>query len=595
MKKRFIKYILSIVVLCFLYNCNNDFLERYPLDQVSNETFWNSENDIKVYNNSLYNLAKDDINVPVMMGHTGTDGIWSLDLFTDNLAPRESSNLYYQHIRAGMHIIPTSSQKYGWNANIWQFLRAVNVGLENYSRVSIPQSTLNMYIGEARLFRGWLYAEMVSKYGDVPWVEKELNVDSEELYSLRTPREDVMNKVLADLDFACDNLPNDWGDENSPGRLNRWAALLIKSRICLFEGTWRKYHGGSNYVIWLENAATAAKELMDDGPYNLYVTGDIYHDYSTIHQMDNLSGIQEIIYWRKYDASVNYVHNAPNYGIRQNWFGGATKDFIDDYLCIDGLPINLSQLYMGDEVYENLFMNRDPRLRQSILHPEDQSIYNYGDAKDAVFPRLLGTAGAWNYESTTGFHILKMYNNDYVTLNVGQVDYPAITLRLGEALLNFAESRAELGTITQNDLDLSINLLRDRVGMPHMIIDNIPIDPRYKDDGISPLLVEIRRERRIELFMEGFRYDDLRRWKQGKKLESRSYGVRWDNENRTRFDPEGNVLLGTSEIEGVPYIDVYKGTELANPVFDETKHYLWPIPLRAISQNTNLKQNPGWD
>ena len=120
------------------------------------------------------------------------------------------------------------------------------------------------------------------------------------------------------------------------------------------------------------------------------------------------------------------------------------------------------------------------------------------------------------------------------------------------------------------------------------------MDPRYADDGISAVLVEIRRERRVELFMEGFRYDDLRRWKQGKKLEQKDYGMRWDDANKSKFDPEGKTTVKTGTVDGVTYLEVYKGTDYENPVFDEGKHYLWPMPLSVLSQNTNIKQNPGW-
>lgn len=191
----------------------------------------------------------------------------------------------------------------------------------------------------------------------------------------------------------------------------------------------------------------------------------------------------------------------------------------------------------------------------------------------------------------TGYHIIKVYEPiaAYATYNTSAT--PAITLRFAEALLNYAEAMAELGTITQADLDISINRLRDRVGMPHMDLNNIPVDPRYVNDGVSPLIVEIRRERRIELFMEGFRYDDLRRWKQGKKLEIPSMGVRYDAAAQARY-PGANVA--SSMVDGVPYVDVYKGTDWEDPVFDENKHYLWPIPLSVISQNPNVQQNPGW-
>ena len=233
-------------------------------------------------------------------------------------------------------------------------------------------------------------------------------------------------------------------------------------------------------------------------------------------------------------------------------------------------------------------------MRQTVLHPDDQAFYEFGNTDPAVadYPKIQGQTKP-GQSSTTGYHIIKVYdvNASHATYNTSST--PAIILRFGEALLNYAEAKAELGTITQGDLDMSINLLRARVAMPAMTMDP-PLDPRYANDGVSPLLVEIRRERRIELFMEGGRYDDIRRWGQGKKLENKDLGMRWDAANQTRFDPDGESTIGVFEVDGVPYLDVYAGTDYADPVFDESKHYLWPIPIAEISQNPNLGQNPGW-
>jgi len=588
MQKFKIKPGLVIIATILFLGCNNGFMERYPLDSISNETFWNSENDLIVYNNSLYNLMKDDNKVPILIGHGTYDiGRWFLDEFSDNYGSTEPRHNYYHAVRSGKHNIPSSPEFYGYKG--WDFVRACNVGLENYNNADIGQSTIDKYAGEARLFRGLFYADKVSKFGDVPWIEKELNIDSEELYAERTPREEAMEKVLADLNFACEKLPADWGDGNAPGRLNRWAALHEKSRVCLFEGTWRKYHGGTNANMWLQEAADAAKELIEDGPYKLYVTGDIKNDYNASHRSNDLSGNPEIIHWRKYEMGV-ITNQAMGYF---GYTGGATKSMVEDYLCTDGLPITLSPLYQGDEVYEDIFENRDPRLRQTILHPNDQSYYNYDGSSAYSYPRVLGMIGG--ISTNTGYHVIKNYEYSRISKAYNTEETPALILRLGEALLNYAEAKAELGTIIQADLDMSINKLRDRVGMPHMDLNNIPVDPRYVNNGVSPLIIEIRRERRVELFLEGFRYDDLRRWKQGKKLEIPVLGMRWDDAARARFDPENKALVKTRTISGIEYIDVYLGTDWANPVFDESKHYLWPIPISDLSRNPNIGQNPGWN
>jgi len=595
MKKYIVKIYLVVVVTFLLFSCNDEFLDKVPLDKISNESFWNTENDLIAYNNSLYDLTLD-IDVPILQGLDNTgmyrDIFWFLSAFSDDTAPRHSRTNDYQVIRAGAHSVPTTPVKYGYSG--WNFLRAINVGMDNYGKADISEEVRNKYIGEARLFRAWFYHDKVSKFGDVQWVDTELNVDDEEiLYGKRDSREFVMDKVLEDINFAVANIPEDWGDGNAPGRLNRWAALLVKSRICLFEGTWRKYHNvGTDADMWLQEAASAAKELMDDGPYSLYTTGDPNFDYNAIHHMTNadLPGNPEVLYWRRYETGI-LTHHSHAYHRAYN--GGATKSLVEDYLCTDGKPISTSPLYQGDAVYENIFVNRDPRLRQTILHPADQPIYNYGkhDFDAYSYPRIQGMGGG--IKTYTGYHIIKVYDWQSAHAPWNTSTNPAIVLRFAEALLNYAEAKAELGSILQGDLDISVNLLRDRVDMPHLTMD-VQMDPRYAGDGVSALISEIRRERRIELFMEGFRYNDLRRWKQGKKLRNKDYGMRWDQANRDRIDPDGAVIVSSSMVDGVEYLEIYKGTSYENPVFDESKHYLWPLPLSAISQNPNLGQNPGW-
>lgn len=585
------KIIYLIIGITCMMGCNDDSLERYPLTEISGETFWNSENDLKVYNNIFYDYAKSN-EMRLLNGNqegSSRNGQYSLDGMTDNDVRSLSFNANHVRTRAGQIIPDANPMPFGWNNTCFEFVRAINIGLANYDRADISQAIIDRYKAEAHLFRAWVVADKVSLYGDYPWIDKELNIDSEELYAERTPRETVMVNVLADLDYACTYLPNDWGDGNAPGRLNRWCALLIKSRICLFEGTWRKYHGGNNANTWLEAAADAAKELMDDGPYKLYTKGDPAHDYNAIFQKADLTGVNEVMYWRRYETGV--VHNSWQI---YYYMSSATKSAVEDYLCTDGLPITLSPLYKGDAVYEDIFVNRDPRLRQTVLHPADAEYYHYMDydKNGTTVPQLIGMISSG---TTTGYHQVKHVNNE-MNLLMHNGFYPCVIMRFGEALLNYAEAKAELGTITQTDLDISINKLRDRVGMVHMNINNVPVDPRYTDWGVSPLIVEIRRERRIELFAEGFRYDDIRRWKLGEKIMTKKdYGVRWDDANRSRIDPGGACTLGSEVFPGtgIKYICPNKGGDFENPVF-ENKHYLWPIPVSARSHNPNLGQNPGW-
>ena len=593
MKKYSLSLAFTFVAAFLTTGCNDEFLERYPLDRVTNQTFWNTENDLRVYNNSLYDLSRNNDNVPISHGHqNGFDShwasVWFLDEFADNMAPRHARHTYYQQVRSGKHTVPTDPGPQWFGFKGWNFVRAINVGLANYDKATVSQAIKDRYIAEARLFRGWFYAEKVQKFGDVPFVDKELTVESPELFAARTSREEVMEKALEDLNFAATKLPDNWGDGNAPGRINRWNALLVKSRLCLFEGTWRKYHGGKDPNKWLQEAANAAKELMDKGPYRIYNTGNPTTDYNSYHRVLNLAGNPEVMYWRKYQLGVftNHVQLYFEYA------GGATKSMVEDYLCTDGKPITTSALYKGDATIEDVFENRDPRLRQTVLHPADVARYKYHLADGRAYPRIQGMEGG--YLSTTGYHIIKHYNaDDMIGKAFDTAEAPAIILRFAEALLNYAEAQAELSKLSQADLDLTINKIRDRVGMPPLKLDAVPVDPRYTADGITPIIAEIRRERRVELFMEGFRYNDLRRWKQGKKLLIPTLGMRWDAAAIARY-PKANVQTSVDPVSKNTYVDVYKGTDWANPIFDEAKHYLWPIPLNNLAQNPALKQNPGW-
>ncbi len=596
MKKHIIKICMIVVATFLSFSCNDEFLDRQPLDEISNDSFWNTENDLMVYNNSLYNLVREDDKIGIFMGFddgfgSRRHGIWHESGYSDNTAPRHSRHNEYQRIRAGKHTIQNNPHWTGWRG--WDFLRAINVGMDNYGTAEVSDEVRNKYIGEARLMRGWFYADKISKFGAAQWVDRELNIDDEDILNgTRDDRQTVMANVLEDINFAVANIPDNWGDGNAPGRLNRWGALLVKSRVCLFEGTWRKYHGvGSDADMWLTEAKNAAKELMDNGPYSLY-KGPPGAEYNALHRItDDLSGNPEVIYWRRYERGI-FTNHVQSY--HRGYNGGATKSMVEDYLCTDGLPITLSALYQGDAVYEDIFVDRDPRLRQTILHPADQGIYRYGNHDFDVYPypRIQGMSGGQRVY--TGYHIIKVFDVGAAHASYNSSQTPAITMRFAEALLNYAEASAELGTLDQGGLDMSINLLRDRVDMPHLDMSNVPVDPRYTAWHSDPLIIEIRRERRIELFMEGFRYPDLKRWKWGKLLENKDYGMRWDQANRDRVDPGGQVTVGSSMVNGVEYIDVYQGTDYETPVFDESKHYLWPMPLSALSQNPNLGQTPGW-
>ncbi|WP_020571552.1 RagB/SusD family nutrient uptake outer membrane protein [Neolewinella persica] len=576
-------------LLLLTTSCEDEFLDRFPLDELSNETFWRNESDMRNYNNGFYDEIKDDNEYPILMGLSKgagvnfREGLWWQDQMSDNLGSTHPRAQDFYEIRTGRYAQTVGPRIMGYKG--WPLIRQINFGLENYDRTDATEPVKNRYKAEARLFRAWFLSDKVRRFGDIPYTDKLLNIESEELYALRDSREFAMDKILEDLDFAIANLPEDWNDGGGRhGHLDKWVALALKSRVCLFEGSWRKYHGGMNPDRWFNEAVNASKQLMDEGGFSLYSTGnpnlDYRHHWQALTQEDN----PETIYWRKYEAQIN-GHFASR--LFWNYNGGATKSFVEDVLCEDGLPISLSPMYMGDDSIETVFINRDLRLRQCVLNPEDQALYEYSNDAGNTYPRLEGQSGGRN-RSNTGYHVVKHWNaaDEQAPRNQHTASPPC--LRLAEVLLNFAEAKAELGTLTEADLDASINLLRTRVNMPPMPL-NPMMDPRYANDGISAQLVEIRRERRVELFLEGHRYHDLRRWKQGKYLAMSDYGIRFDEAAQARY-PGSSVE--TTEIDGVPYIDVRKGTDFV-PVFED-KHYLWPIPTNVLSQNPAVGQNPGW-
>lgn len=580
-------------------SCNDSFLERTPTNDLNDQSYWNTENDLEVYNNGIYDEASDDDKYRFMIGHSKnawnssyTATFWR-DVQTDNYVSKSNSNhTSYLKIAAGKETIPSDPTAGGWYFNL---LRRINVFFENYQNAEGSQEIKLRYAGEAHLFRAWFYLDKVQMYGDVPYLDKPLNTGSEELYGPRTPRKEVMDHVLDDINKACEYLPVDWGKDKT-GRVDKGTALALKSRICLYEGTYRKYHKLGDSEKFLNEAVKASEDLMALKKYSIYNTGNPDKDYATLFTSDDLDGNSEVIFYKKYVAGL-LGHRLCGYLVGSGT--GATKDFVEDFLCkeADGsaLPVSLSQSY-NDESIENELDNRDPRLTQIVLDPRQSKEILYNRAQ-FIFPRVAGMTG---WESATGYHVIKYYSAEQDAKGYGNETHDAPLFRYAEVLLNLAEAKAELGTITQTDLDNTVNLLRDRAGMPHLTMNPV-VDPKYKDEGITPLLVEIRRERRVELCFEDTRYQDLMRWKQGQKLAKPVLGMRFEpsyfdlprfNPAEGKADPERVVL---TEVNGKHYINVFAGTDWEKRSFDEEKNYLHPIPKNVIGKNPAILQNPNWD
>jgi hypothetical protein len=598
------KYILPAI--CFIVGmagCNDGFLDREPTHDLNDVNYWKTANDLKVYVNGIYNdAAQQNYSSANRTGGNwffvgNSDGFNSsyrsavfMEACSDNLASLAASHNEFEKISAGINVVPDTPTAGGW---YWHFLRRCNVFLANYERAEIAESLKNNYAGEVYFFRAWFYLDKVQNYGNVPLITTPLDIDSPELYEKQANRKDVMELVLQDINKAIDYLPQSWSADH-PNRVNKWTALALKSRICLYEGTYRKYHGLGDHDKFLDEAINAASELMEKGPYRIFGTGNPASDYRTLFTSLDLTTNPEIIMPRVYAPGTSTATHRMSGYIRAYQFG-ATKDLVDDYLCLekDGTakPVALSSVFKDDRI-EDVFDNRDPRLSQTILDPRQEEDIIV-EQLDVHTPRLTGMAsGSWL--TITGYHFIKNFDHlDELKGFAEEIDYPVI--RYAEVLLNYAEAKAEKGNISQTDLDKSINIIRDRVGMPHLDV-NPPMDPKYAGEGLSSLLVEIRRERRIELAFENFRYQDLMRWKKGSYLTKQVLGMRLEDGDRLPGGRYEKTTVKTIEVNGKKYVDVFVGTDYAEEKrkFDENKDYLRPLPIDVIAKNPNLDQNPGW-
>lgn len=579
MKK--IKYILIIYVALLSVSCNKSMLDTSSKDQIDANNFFNNATDLQVYTNGFYE------NFPNYL-------IWTDDASTDNMIPLNVADRV-----KGARIVPASNAGTGW---VWNSLRSINYFLENYQKCPDEAAKLK-YGGIAKFFRAYFYFDKVKMYGDVPWYGKVLEANDPDLYKARDSRKLVMDSVLDDINFAVANIPK----EIQLTSITKYTALMLKARICLFEGTFRKYHGLGDHEKFLNEAASAAEEMITLGAYKLYTAGGVNSCYRDLFSRND-QDVTETILVRDYNPTfgrhgLSYLMTAPTAGVY-----GICKDAIDSYLMKDGSRFTDQPNYQTKGFYEEM-QDRDPRLTQTTPGP------NWVAYKEtAPEPVNINI-------STTGYRLVKaLATKDQWASNNSFNDI--IFFRYAEALLVFAEAKAELGTLTQADLDKSINKLRERVGMPFLDLVAANGDPDPYLEAMYPnvdkgsnkgVILEIRRERRIELFNEGFRWDDLMRWKEGKKLEKPMIGMYFPSLGPFDFNNDGktDVYLhngnaggappGTSSIVNVNQKRLTDGTSgNFNPMystpckFDEAKDYYYPIPLQEITLNPKLVQNPYW-
>ncbi len=586
MREMKIQFCTLLILAGLLVSCSEDYLNRSPLDEISPADYFRTANDLKLYANRFYPL------LPSHSGHGG--GTFWVDANSDNLVPgTEDMRL------AGTRTVPSSEG--GWN---WDYIRQVNYFFDHCSLHPGEEDLKKIYIAEVRLFKAMIYFDKLKTFGDVPWFSRALNPDSPELYSGRLSRDIVADSIIACIDYAIANLKPLRQSEEF--RLNREVALLFKARVCLYEGCWEKYHGGTPFGVkgkdgtkFLQLAEEAAALLMQTGTLNLY-RGPAGQEYSSLFNKVDYSGISEVLLWKKYDIGLGVYHWCSQYLPFGAGNVGVSRSIMDDYLCSDGKPISVSPLFRGYDSIQAETADRDPRLAQSMLLPgDDVTINSPGGSLDKKW-WMPALDQSQQFRATTGYCMNKGANLDYYQQQSSGGTMASIFFRYTEALLIYAEARAELGTITQDDVDKTINKIRDRVGMVHLDISSIENDPDWDFPELSPVINEVRRERRIELAFEACRWDDLARWRAHRVFAGkRPKGIKYIGSNLEGkykdYLGKPTIVIGQNLfVDSDGRIDPYQVKFPNGLGFNPERDYLSPIPSDELTLNKKLAQNPGW-
>ena len=558
------KYILYIGAAAFaLSGCNDSFLEKYP-QSINDGTFWTVPSDLETYTNRFYDWLPGGLN-------------FRGDNESDNQVPNDISQFFWNQLTT-----PTESTSWAnWSKGAWEPIRITNYFMTHYQTVQGTEADINKYVAETRYFRAYQYAGLMRTFGDIPWIEKDLGTTDAELYGPKLKRWEIMDKIIEDFDYAIQWLP----EKPSAGRIGKDVARHLKARTCLHEATYYKYHAElgweSKAERLLKMAADETDILIKSGKYEIYNTGHPDKDYYDMFVIEDKSGLKESL------LTVTYLTDKRQHGTSRTIAEantGFSKDFIESYLCSDGKPIAISDKYQGDATMKEESTNRDPRFKQSVLtgdFPTRVTVAN----NDSTF--ITDETKFVDQFCRTGYKTIKFFIPTDKAFEPNANTYDGIAYRYAETLLINAEAKAELGTITQADLDKTVNVLRDRVGMPHLTINVGFTDPNWPNWGYSltPLLQEIRRERRVELVGEGFRWDDIVRWKAGKLCDNvKTYvGKRQPDQN------------GAYAIVYPNYTNDDYSYEAGKSRTWNDKLYLRPIPTGELQRSPSLlPQNPGW-
>ena len=544
-----------------------DLLNNDPYDNFTKGNFFTSETNVEMYTNYFYSEWSG-------YGNNGSYGTFYFPTLNDNQAVTGITTWDFTTI---------SADDATWNASYAEIRRA-NILLENLAGVPMSDASMAYYQSLGRLYRAWQHFCVVRKFGDCYWVDHSLSTEDQDiLYGPRQNRNDVMDKMLEDLNYAVENM----GEKNASSRTayNVYVAQAIKAQICLFEGTYAKYHKNDEARAekYLAEAKKAAEAIINSGEFELTPGAEGYRaNYNSLE----LAGNKEMIMYKNYVQDV-LRHATQDYCCGSTPTNGMSKAAFNAYLMKDGsLPTGEDKGVLGTEGYDAgkpviyaLLEARDPRLAQQI----DGYLCYVGNNR-ARYEGVEGQIGAAENTVTTGYGILKFDEPETPSglrqsTNGNVTDCPLFWL--AEILLTHAEACAELGETAA--ATTSINKLRARAGMPDLKLQGDPAN----NMGVSDLIWEVRRERRVELmFDNNDRYWSLIRWHQLDKLDTEKYpdqtkgawiDASWPGADQVKRDAEGYIDLNDT------YVRKF-----------EEKHYLAPIPSSQSVLNPQIGQNPGW-
>ena len=578
MKTNILKYICVICAICSITSC----MDLEPKDSLGDNLVWNKADNFQLFANQFYGWTRDLGNGTDYQNGI-SDGVHSD--YRSDLICTSSVNTYSQ----GTNAIP---EKDGNFTSIYKRIYYANLLLKNAESFG-NQASISTPMGEAYWFRAYLHFELLQIYGDAQILTEPLDIDNNQLYGSRNPRSEVADQCIADLQKAAELLPETAKEE---GRLCKDAAYAMLSRVALYEGTWQKFHNNntSRAAELLTTAKNAAKQVMDNQHYSLfYNAGLVNAGINSINQsyrymfiledvQDNPVGLMkkdntEYIFSKRHRNTDRLVLNVTHAMLGNVCY--VTRKMANMYLCQDGLPVEKSPLFQGYTQAASEFQNRDARMDNTMLWHGEPNWNNDSKWRTAWTDADLDNSLTANARSNSGYQTQKWAVECEVADYYESMDYPVI--RYAEVLLNYAEAAFELNeSITDGDLDISLNLVRQRVnpGMPKLS------NAFVSSNGLN-MREEIRRERTVELFLEGFRIDDLKRWKTaetempqdqlGVKMTGTWFESNWSGQSRS-LNSDGCIIL-------------YSGRTWAQ------KNYLYPLPQDQRQLNPNLGQNPGWE